>query len=113
MSVLLSGVQLRQRFAKQPSGFVAIRVPSQQHALGERELSPFCRGSTCRWMWDTDWKAALPSLMTRCCRRREAPTAGGPGDALTDVDQAHDRVRRRVGQVDRVALRELPGCGHG
>ena len=37
-SVLRSGVQLRQRLPQQPSGFLAVRVAAQQHALGERQL---------------------------------------------------------------------------
>lgn len=31
--------------------------------LATDSLSPLRRGSTCRWMWNTVWKAADPSLI--------------------------------------------------
>src|SRR5258705_1779941 len=103
--VLLSRVQLRQCLAQQPAGPFRVRIPPQQHALGERQLV-----------------AALPrqnmqvDVEHRLERRLavvdddvvavgvQAGLAGRPGNPLTDAHQLGDRVRRCVGQVDGVAL---------
>ena len=82
--------------------------------LANDSLSPFCRGRTCRWMWRHGLEGGLAVVDDDVVAVGMKPRlAGGPGDALTEGDHASDRVRRCVGQVDRVALRNYQGVAAG
>ena len=112
---LRSRVELRQRFPQQPAG--SPRDPGPDAAsmpLAKDSLSPFWRGTTCRWMWNTLWNAALPSLMAMLLPSACSPDCRAAlGDAMADARQAGDGVRRRIGQVDGVALGDHQGVAAG
>ena len=64
-------------------------------------------------MWNTDWNAALPSLITTLLPSACRPDYPRPlADPLPEADHAR-RFRRGVGEVDGVALGDDQGVAAG